>query len=509
VPNVTPLRAEDPDGVGRHRLTGRISGMPGAGPFYLTTAADGTQVTLRLLRGHWTHDAAARDRFTAEAASARRVPPFCAARILDAGVEDGYAYLVSEYIVGKSLLETVSDDGKLRGPELEALASGSVTGLASVHQAGLVHGSFGPEYVIMSEYGPRIIEFGITPPYGSATPSADMLAWAQNIVFASMGRPPATLADLDVLPWPLRQSVADCLTGDPALRPAARSVVLDLLDDTEPPAGALAEGSRRAAEATQVAYAALTDRESQQSRGSRSGQGGRSARPAGQRHGPDGQRTRRQDRGRADRDHAGPGPGQGHRAAAGEAHYHSASARRRGGGRAAGRRSGALPATAAVLVIAAVGIVAVHLMQNAGSAASQAQQNASAQDPPTSSTSPVSSRVTADPPTAAAAIPAAFTGSWTGKVRQVNPSDVFDVKLSLPTGSAAGTINYSSASFSCPGELTIRSSGPAAITLSQASGQQSTCANGVVTLSKDADGTILFSFRGKSGPADSGTLTKS
>ena len=147
-----------------------------------------------MLRGDWALDAAARDRFAAEAAVAKRVPPFCAARVLDAGLDGSQAYLVSEYIVGPSLLELVATDGVRRGHDLEAVAIGMATGLASVHQAGLVHGNFGPEFVIMAPDGsPRVVEFGITPPYGAATPSADMLAWAQTVVFAASGQPAATL----------------------------------------------------------------------------------------------------------------------------------------------------------------------------------------------------------------------------------------------------------------------------------------------------------------------------
>jgi hypothetical protein len=90
VPHVTPLRADDPDRIGRYRLSGRISGLPGTGPVFLAgTGPSGPgrgAVTVRLLRGWWTSDPAARDRFTAEAAAASRVPPYCAARIVDAGV---------------------------------------------------------------------------------------------------------------------------------------------------------------------------------------------------------------------------------------------------------------------------------------------------------------------------------------------------------------------------------------------------------------------------------------
>ena len=247
MPKVTPLRADDPGHVGRHRLTGRIAGMPGPGPFYLARAPDGTAVTLQLLSGSWTRDAAARDRFAAEAGAARRVPGTCAARILDAGVAGDHAYLVSEYVPGPSVLELAAQDRWAGGAELEALALGSAAGLAAVHQAGLVHGAFGPDHIICSASGPQVIEFGITPPYGTATPAADMMAWAQTMVFAVIGRPPAALADLDALPGRLRESVAACLAGDPALRPAARDIVAGLLGEPGPGPATLARAASRAA----------------------------------------------------------------------------------------------------------------------------------------------------------------------------------------------------------------------------------------------------------------------
>ena len=496
MPHVTPLRAEDPDRVGRYRLTGRISGMPGAGPLYLATAGDDTEVTLRLLQGHWTRDAAARDRFAAEAGSATRVSPFCVARILDAGVEDGYAYLVSEYVAGKSLLEAVSDDGRFDGPQLMALATGSATGLAAVHQAGLVHGSFGPEHVMMSASGPRIIEFGITPPYGSATPSADMLAWAQTMVFAAMGRPPATLADLGALPEPLRRAVADCLAGDSSLRPPTRSVVLRLLDNVEPPAGVLAEGSRRAAQVTRGAP--------ELARAARSGPGSRSARPLSQRRPDDLQRPRRPERRSPGPDDVGAGPGEAEHAehsahSAHSAHEHSAGRRHP----SSGRRSGALTIAAAIVVIAAVAFVIVHVMQSA-----RGPGNGSHADIAQSSTSPVSSTVSAATPAIPPAIPAAFTGSWQGTAKQLNPPDAFHVKVSITAGSSTGSIEYSSATFSCSGDLTAQSLRHGMLTLSQGivTGQ-STCANGLVTLSPGPGG-LSFSFRGKVGPPATGTLTK-
>ena len=248
MPHVVPLHASDPRRLGRYRLTGRIAGMPADGPVYLGQAPEGSDVSITLLAGDWAGNSAARDRFTAEANAASRVAPFCAARILGAGFEAGHAFLVSEYVAGPSLLEFVNEEGPWEGADLEALAIGTATGLAAIHQAGLVHGDFGPEYVVLGANGPRVVEFGITPPYGAATPAADVRAWAHTIVFAAAGGPadPADPDDLNLLPEPLRALVAQCTSVDPGTQPSARSVVIELLDDDNPPAGVFGEGARRA-----------------------------------------------------------------------------------------------------------------------------------------------------------------------------------------------------------------------------------------------------------------------
>jgi hypothetical protein len=248
MPNVAPLHATDPRRVGHYRLTGRIAEMPAEGPVFLAATANQNPVTLTLLDADWTHNGAARDRFTAEARAARRVAPFCTARIIDAGLDDGLAYLVREYVAGPSLTEFVAGQGPLRGRSLAALAVGTATGLAAIHQAGLVHGQFGPEHVVLGVSGPRVVGFGVTPPYGSATPAADMLAWGYTILFAATGRAKADDRDLDALSEPLRGVVARCIGLEPAGRPPARSAVLELLGDDES-ADPLAEGSRLAVNA--------------------------------------------------------------------------------------------------------------------------------------------------------------------------------------------------------------------------------------------------------------------
>ncbi len=248
MPFVTPLGPDDPRRVGRYRLSGRIADDPddpGPTGTYATRLPDGAAASIALLGKDWAPDGASRDRFTAEARAARRVAPFCAARILDAGFDVDEPYLVSELVEGPSLTDVIEAEGPFEGAELEALAIGTATGLTAVHQAGLVHGDFGPDHVVLGAEGPRVVHFSITPPYGSATPSADMLAWAQTILFAAAGRPAIGPQDLNFLAEPLRGAVAACLAPDPGGRPPARSVVTALLGRSDPAAGLLAEGSRR------------------------------------------------------------------------------------------------------------------------------------------------------------------------------------------------------------------------------------------------------------------------
>jgi hypothetical protein len=250
MPNVMPLQAADPRRVGHYRLTGRLDSRPGADGstprVFMAKIVDDGEVIVTLLGGERVADAAARDRFTAEAQVARRVAPFCTARILDAGIEAHDPYLVTEHIPGSTLIETVWREGPLTSPGLDTVAIGTATGLMAIHQTGLVHGSLGPDRVVLGPDGPCLTHFGITPPYGAATPAADLLAWANTVLFAALGRPPVGPQDLAALPEDLREVVAACLAPDPTARPVARAVLTRLLTGHDLSAGLLTEGARQA-----------------------------------------------------------------------------------------------------------------------------------------------------------------------------------------------------------------------------------------------------------------------
>ncbi|WP_344928396.1 serine/threonine-protein kinase, partial [Streptosporangium carneum] len=261
-----PLLPGDPERIGRYELVGRL-GAGGQGVVYAGRGARGEQVAVKLLQAWFADDAGARERFVRELAFAEKVADFCTARVIEANVEGDRPYIVSEFVSGPSLQQLVRSEGPRTGADLRRLAIGTVTALAAIHQAKIVHRDFKPPNVLMGRDGPRVIDFGIakaldttstttshvvgTPAYmapeqfggGSLGPWTDMFAWGSTMLFAATGRAPfgddtvpavihrilSAEPDLGALPEPLAGLVGACLAKDPARRPAAPQVLLALV----------------------------------------------------------------------------------------------------------------------------------------------------------------------------------------------------------------------------------------------------------------------------------------
>ena len=169
---------------------------------------------------------------------------------------------------GLTLAEQVSTHGPLTADDLDAVAVGLAKALAAVHDVGVIHRDLTPRNVILSPYGPRIIDFGVavaddaahdlTQVAGgwgsrffaapeqilgrSATPAADVFAWAGVITYAGTGRHAfgtgdglterilRQAPDLTGLRPPLRRLVAAALFKDPEDRPTADELVEQLTE---------------------------------------------------------------------------------------------------------------------------------------------------------------------------------------------------------------------------------------------------------------------------------------
>ncbi|WP_306371430.1 serine/threonine-protein kinase, partial [Nocardiopsis sp. CC223A] len=261
----TPLLPTDPSTIGPYTVVSRID-SGGQGTVYLARAADGTQAAVKVLGHTWEGDSRQRDRFAQELAAARRVAPFCTAAVLDADMDADPPYIASEYVPGPTLRSAIEDDGPRTGPDLDRLAIATVTALAAVHEAGVVHRDLKPGNVILGPDGPRVIDFGIarlvdatrqtttvagTPAYMSPEqirghtlgPASDLFSWAAVMVYAATGHRAfhggTTLAivdqvltsppDLAAVPERLHPVLERCLDKDPDRRPTAMEVLAALI----------------------------------------------------------------------------------------------------------------------------------------------------------------------------------------------------------------------------------------------------------------------------------------
>ncbi|MEV5498764.1 protein kinase [Nonomuraea fuscirosea] len=275
----TPLQPEDPPAIGPYELISRL-GSGGMGVVYLARAADGPRVALKAIRRDYTADPVYRARFHEEVSNARKVASFCTARVLDHGEDRGVLYLVTEYIDGISLEDHLIEHGALSPSVLHAAAVGVAAALTAIHAAGLVHRDLKPANVMLTLAGPRVIDFGLarsthvnsrhtnagmvmgTPGWiapeqvfeGRTSPAGDVFAWGSLIAYAGLGGHPfgegdayvmAARArqappDLRGLPAPLDRLVAAAIHPDPARRPDAKQLLLELVGAADEPAAQLA-----------------------------------------------------------------------------------------------------------------------------------------------------------------------------------------------------------------------------------------------------------------------------
>ncbi|WP_138905756.1 serine/threonine-protein kinase, partial [Streptomyces albidochromogenes] len=287
----TPLTHDDPQTLGGYRLIARL-GSGGMGTVYLARTAGGRRVALKTVHARIASDPAFRTRFRLETDAARVIGGLHGAAVFDADPLAETPWMATEYVLGPPLDDAVSLCGPLPEPSVRALGAALCGALSQLHRSDVVHRDLKPSNVMITAYGPKIIDFGIaralgddrltrtgtaagTPAYMSPeqatglehTPAGDVFALAGVLVFAAAGHGPfgagrpADLLyrvryadpDLSGVPASLAPVLAGCLHKDPARRPTTGELVARLHDghgefaDHLPPP-LLGEISRRAAE---------------------------------------------------------------------------------------------------------------------------------------------------------------------------------------------------------------------------------------------------------------------
>ncbi|MFF5106600.1 protein kinase [Streptomyces sp. NPDC000134] len=267
---LSPLLHDDPETVGPYRLLARI-GSGGMGTVHLARTPGGRTVAVKVLHRKLASDAALRARFRLEADAARVIGGRYGAGVHDADPAAPLPWLATEYVIGPPLDEAVEAGGPLPEPAVRAIGAALAEGLGQLHRSEVVHRDLKPSNVMVTAFGPKIIDFGVARAVGDAPltrtgsalgtpafmspeqaanlehgPAGDVFALAGVLVHAASGHGPFGSGgapdllyrvryaepDLGGVPPALVPVLARCLDKDPARRPATGELAAALTDAT-------------------------------------------------------------------------------------------------------------------------------------------------------------------------------------------------------------------------------------------------------------------------------------
>lgn len=260
------LQPGDPRLIGPYRLVGQL-GCGGMGQVFLGLSAGGRPVAVKVIRAELAADLEFRVRFGREVAAARRVSGLFTALVVDADVDGPVPWLATAYVSGPALSDAVTGHGPMSARSALALAAGLAEGLSAIHAAAVVHCDLKPSNVLLSQDGPRVIDFGISraaeavsvagaglvvgspgfmsPEQAMARdigPPSDVFSLGAVLAFAATGQGPFgegsspelayrlvySQPNLDQLPTELRSLVGHCLAKEPAERPTADELLAEV-----------------------------------------------------------------------------------------------------------------------------------------------------------------------------------------------------------------------------------------------------------------------------------------
>ena len=130
----------------------------------------GHQVAVKILRPEYNQDEEFLSRFEREANTASKMSHHNIINLLDVGQDNGFRYLVMEYVKGKTLKEIIRDKGALP-PEIAAqIAIRILSALQHAHGNGIIHRDIKPQNVLVHAEGHiKVADFGIARVAGSNT----------------------------------------------------------------------------------------------------------------------------------------------------------------------------------------------------------------------------------------------------------------------------------------------------------------------------------------------------
>ncbi|MET9320600.1 serine/threonine-protein kinase [Streptomyces sp. NPDC003038] len=283
MPLPPPSTAPLPVRIGPYRVV-RLLGSGGMGKVYLAATRAGRPVAVKVVRESYAQDPRFRERFRAETEAALKVSGAFTAPVLAADPDAAQPWLATAYLPAPTLSEAVAAHGPMPESTVRSLAVGLAEALAAVHAAGLVHRDLKPSNILLTDDGPRVIDFGIArsvdgagptgtgqvvgtagymPPEQVAgrtcTAAGDVFSLGATLLYAASGhgafgnsalhivlyRTVHEEPDLEDVPEALLEALGACLEKEPWKRPKVADLAVLFGGPDLPGAGWLPEAVRR------------------------------------------------------------------------------------------------------------------------------------------------------------------------------------------------------------------------------------------------------------------------
>ncbi len=122
----------------------------------------GRTVAIKILHANFASDEGFVGRFKREAQNAGRLSHPNIVNMYDVGYDQGYHYIVMEYVEGQTLKEYIQERGKLSVDEAVKFAVAIAEGLEHAHAMGIVHCDIKPHNMLITKSGRlKVTDFGI------------------------------------------------------------------------------------------------------------------------------------------------------------------------------------------------------------------------------------------------------------------------------------------------------------------------------------------------------------
>ena len=140
-------------------------------------------VAIKILHAGHAADPEFIARFQREARSAARLTHPHVVAVHDQGDSEGRAYLVMEFVSGRTVRDVIRDHGALTPAQALVLIEPVLEALAAAHAAGIIHRDIKPENVLISDEGRvKVADFGLAR---AITGDADLPTLTQGLLLGT------------------------------------------------------------------------------------------------------------------------------------------------------------------------------------------------------------------------------------------------------------------------------------------------------------------------------------